>query len=52
MLSQYYKTALLCFPEHPYTLAGFEPGSTVPLADAKATAPRHLGSCILFPYYL
>jgi hypothetical protein len=26
-----------------YTLAGFEPGSSVPEADAMSTAPRHQG---------
>jgi hypothetical protein len=26
---------------YPYTLAGFEPGSSVPQADAMTRAPRH-----------
>jgi hypothetical protein len=29
-------TSLLCFRFNPYTLAGFEPGSSVPQADAPA----------------
>jgi hypothetical protein len=36
----YNTTALLCFSKKPYTLAGFEPGSSFPQADAMATAPR------------
>jgi hypothetical protein len=26
----------------PYSLGGFEPGSSVPEADAMSTAPRHI----------
>jgi hypothetical protein len=35
-----YATALLCFPLKPYTLVGFEPGSSVPEVDVMSTAPR------------
>jgi hypothetical protein len=31
------------FPLKPYTLAGFEPGSSVSEADAMSTAPRRQG---------
>jgi hypothetical protein len=31
-------------PENPFTLPGFEPGSSDPVADAMSTAPRHEGS--------
>jgi hypothetical protein len=31
---------LLSFPKLPYTLAGFEPGSSVPEADAMSTTSR------------
>jgi hypothetical protein len=35
-----YTTALLRLPKKPYTLADFEPGSSVPEADAMSSAPR------------
>jgi hypothetical protein len=35
-----YTTALLIFPQNPYTLAGFEPRSAFPEADAMSTVPR------------
>jgi hypothetical protein len=38
-----FTTALLCFPKKPYTLEGFEPGSTVLQAKAMTTAPRRPG---------
>jgi hypothetical protein len=41
IFSQLYAIALLCFPQKPNILAGFEPGSSVPEADAMSTAPHH-----------
>jgi hypothetical protein len=38
-----YTTALLWLPKKPYTLAGFEPGSTCPEGNAMSTAPRRQG---------
>jgi hypothetical protein len=39
ILSQLHTTALPCFPKHIlYTLAGFEPGSSVPAVDAMSSA--------------
>jgi hypothetical protein len=32
------------FPKQPYTLVGFEPGSSDPQADAMPTAPRLQGN--------
>jgi hypothetical protein len=43
VLSRFYTTALLWFPKKTYTLAGFEPGSSGPKANAMATAPRRQG---------
>jgi hypothetical protein len=40
-------TALLWFPQKPYTLAGFEPGSSVPEADAVSTAPCRQGKNLI-----
>jgi hypothetical protein len=43
-VSKFLITALLCmFSLKPYTLAGIEPGSEVPQADAMFMAPRHQG---------
>jgi hypothetical protein len=39
----WYTTAWLLLPKKPYTLAGFEPGSSVLVADAVSTMPRRLG---------
>jgi hypothetical protein len=36
-------TTLQCFPLKPYTLAGFEPGSSVPEAETMSIAPRPQG---------
>jgi hypothetical protein len=38
--TQLYTTAMLHVSLKPYTVAGFEPGSSVPEADAMSTAPR------------
>jgi hypothetical protein len=42
-----FTTALLCFPTKTYTLAGFEPGSSVLMADAMSNAPRRQGSILI-----
>jgi hypothetical protein len=42
-MKSYYTAAWLCFPEKLYTLAGFEPVSSVPQAGAMTTAPRLQG---------
>jgi hypothetical protein len=39
-LVNYNTTAMLRFPKNPNTLAGFEPGSSAPEADAMSTEPR------------
>jgi hypothetical protein len=41
----FFTTSILCFPKKPYTLAGFEAGSSVHRADAMTTAPRRQGFC-------
>jgi hypothetical protein len=38
-----YTTALQCFPNKSCTMAGLEPGPSVPEADAMSTAPRRQG---------
>jgi hypothetical protein len=38
-----YTTAFLLFPKKPYTLAVFEPRSSVPEADTMSTAPCRQG---------
>jgi hypothetical protein len=38
------------FPLKPYTLAGFEPGSSDPEADAMSTAPRRRNNAIFSDY--
>jgi hypothetical protein len=40
---RFYTTPLLCLPKKPDTLAGFEPGSSVPKAKTMSTAPRRQG---------
>jgi hypothetical protein len=36
-------TQMHCYTLKTYAPAGFEPGSSVPLADTMTTAPRHQG---------
>jgi hypothetical protein len=45
LIESLFTTALQCFPKNlTYTLAVFEPGSSVPQADAMTTAPRRQGT--------
>jgi hypothetical protein len=43
------KNSIAVFPCKPDTLAGFEPGSSVPDSDAMSTAPRRQG-CVQVSY--
>jgi hypothetical protein len=37
------QNSTVMFPKKPYTPAGFEPGSSVPMVDAMSTAARRQG---------
>jgi hypothetical protein len=39
-----YNTALQCLSKKSFSLAGFEPGSTVSEVDAMSTVSRHQGN--------
>jgi hypothetical protein len=43
ILRQFHTTALFVFPQKPYTLAGFEPGLSIPEVDAISNEPRRQG---------
>jgi hypothetical protein len=46
-LQLFLHSSIAMFPLQPYTLAGFEPGSSVPEADAMSTAPRRRAIFVL-----
>jgi hypothetical protein len=52
LLGGFYTTAMLWYHKKPYNLAEFEPGFSVPEADAMSTAPRRhpQGKCLYFSF--